>query len=335
MPRPVFGTVDTSTVSRENEPVSKILTITLNPAVDLATSIERVVAGPKLYCATPRVDPGGGGVNVARAIRKLGGNVTALVAVGGAMGERLLQLLAEEDVPVQAVRAGGETRQSFAVTDTTTGEQFRFSVPGETMSGADSDRLLSTIASAAPADGYVVLSGGVTPGLPDDFPQQILAAIAPRTDRLVVDTSKAALSQLITAPSWPVHLLRLDQREAELSAGRRLETVEDSLAHAEELIAHGVAHIVAGGRGAEGSILVAEKQRFFCRAPEVSVRSKIGAGDAFTGALTFALSQDLPPDQALRWGVAAASATVQTEGTALFEADAVRAQLEQCAVQGV
>lgn len=270
---------------------------------------------------------------MARAIRKLGGDVTALVAVGGAMGERLLQLLADEDVPVQVVRAGGETRQSFAVTDTTTGEQFRFSVPGETMTDADSDCLLSAIASAAPSDGYVVLSGGVTPGLDDDFPLQVLAAIAPRTDKLVVDTSKAALEHLITAPSSPVHLLRLDQREAELSAGCGLDTVNDSLAFAEELIARGVAHIVAGGRGSEGSILVTKAQRFFCRAPEVPVRSKIGAGDAFTGALAFALSQGEPPDQALRWGVAAASATVQTEGTALCESDTVRAQLEQCTVQ--
>lgn len=100
--------------------MSRILTITLNPAVDLATSIERVAAGPKLYCKAPRVDPGGGGVNAARAIRKLGGQVTALVAVGGAMGAQLLQLLAAEDVRALAVHVVGETRQSFAVTDETT-----------------------------------------------------------------------------------------------------------------------------------------------------------------------------------------------------------------------
>lgn len=313
--------------------MSQILTITLNPAVDLATSIERVVAGPKLYCKAPRVDPGGGGVNAARAIRKLGGQVTALVAVGGAMGEQLLQLLAAEDVLALAVHAGGETRQSFAVTDETTGEQFRFSVPGEAMDAADGARLLSAIAQAAPQDGYVVLSGGVTPGLDDDFPRQILEAIAPRTDKLVVDTSKAALAHLLTSPGSPVHLLRLDQREAEQAAGRRLPAVEDSLAFAQNLIARGVAHIVAGGRGAEGSVLAAGDQRFFCRAPHVEVQSKIGAGDAYTGALTLALSRGEPLDQALRWGVSAASATVGTEGTALFESGQAEALLPQCEVQ--
>ncbi|MEX0301850.1 MAG: 1-phosphofructokinase family hexose kinase [Leisingera sp.] len=313
--------------------MSQILTITLNPAVDLATAIERVIAGPKLYCKTPRVDPGGGGVNAARAIRKLGGQVTALVAVGGAMGEQLLQLLAVEDVLALAVHMEGETRQSFAVTDETTGEQFRFSVPGEVMNSADGARLLSAIKQAAPRDGYVVLSGGVTPGLDDDFPQQILQAIAPRTDKLIVDTSKSALARLLTAPGKPVHVLRLDQREAEQAAGQSLGTVEDSLDFAQGLIARGVARIVAGGRGAEGSVLATSGQRFFCRSPQVAVQSKIGAGDAFTGALTLALSRGEPLDQALRWGVAAAAATVGTEGTALFERGQVEALLPQCGVQ--
>ncbi|MFY0312446.1 1-phosphofructokinase family hexose kinase [Leisingera sp. D0M16] len=315
--------------------MSRILTITLNPAVDLATSIERVVAGPKLYCKAPRVDPGGGGVNAARAIRKLGGEVTALVAVGGAMGEQLLQLLVAEDVLAVAVHVAGETRQSFAVTDETTGEQFRFSVPGETMGSADSARLLSAIAQAAPRDGYVVLSGGVTPGLDDDFPHQVLEAIAPRTGKLVVDTSKAALAHLLAAPGKPVHVLRLDQREAEQAAGHGLASVADSLAFAQDLIARGVADIVVGGRGAEGSVLATGEQRYFCRAPYVEVQSKIGAGDAFTGALTLALSRGEALDQALRWGVAAASATVGTEGTALFERGQVEALLPQCEVQVV
>ncbi|AHD03734.1 1-phosphofructokinase family hexose kinase [Leisingera methylohalidivorans] len=319
----------------ECEPVSGILTITLNPAVDLSTSVERVVAGLKLYCGAPRVDPGGGGVNAARAIRKLGGDVTALVAAGGAMGEWLLRLLAAEDVPVRAVSAGGETRQSFAVTDETTGEQFRFSVPGETMDGADSARLLSAVASAAPEDGYVILSGGITSGLDDDFPQQIMEALAPRTHKLVVDTSKAALSHLLASPAKPLHVLRLDQREAEQSAGQPLASVEDSLAFAQDLIARGAARIVVGGRGAEGSILATQGQRFFCRAPQVEVCSKIGAGDAFTGALTLALARGEPLDQALRWGVAAAAATVGSEGTALFGSGQVQALLPICAVQAV
>ena len=315
--------------------MTRILTITLNPAVDLATSIDRVVAGPKLYCKAPRVDPGGGGVNAARAIRKLGGEVSALVAVGGAMGEQLLQLLVAEDMLAVAVHVPGEPRQSFAVTDETTGEQFRFSVPGETMTARDGARLLSAIAQAAPRDGYVVLSGGVAPGLDDDFPHQVLAAIAPRTDKLVVDTSKAALAHLLAAPGQPVHVLRLDQREAEQAAGHQMASVADSLGFAQDLIARSVADIVVGGRGAEGSVLATRDQRIFCRAPYVELHSKIGAGNAFTGALTLALSHGETLDQALRWGVAAASVTVGSEGTALFESGQVEALLPHCEIEAL
>jgi 6-phosphofructokinase 2 len=201
------------------------------------------------------------------------------------------------------------------------------------MSEADGARLLDAIASAAPRDGYVVLSGGVTPGLGDDFPQKVLAALTPSRSKLVVDTSKTALEHLLTSPSDPVHLLRLDQREAEQSARHRMESLNDSYTFAEALIARGVAELVVGGRGGEGSILVTGQQRFFCRAPEVPMVSKIGAGDAFTGALTLALSQGQPLGQALRWGVAAASATVQTEGTALFKAEDVTALLDRCVLR--
>lgn len=112
-----------------------------------------------------------------------------------------------------------------------------------------------------------------------------------------------------------------------------MESLNDSYTFAEALIARGVAELVVGGRGGEGSILVTGQQRFFCRAPEVPMVSKIGAGDAFTGALTLALSQGQPLGQALRWGVAAASATVQTEGTALFKAEDVTALLDRCALR--
>ncbi len=314
-------------------PLYDILTITLNPAVDLATSVGSVVAGPKLYCGPPLIDPGGGGVNVARAICKLGGSATALVAVGGTTGDRLLSLLAAEAVPTRPVPISGETRQSFAVTDEGTGMQYRFSVPGQTLTAQDGDRLIVEIASGASQDGYVVLSGSVAPGLGDAFPARILAAIAPRTDKLVVDTSKAPLARLIAKPANPVHMLRLDQNEAALAAEHATDTVADSLTFAEGLVERGVASIVVIGRGGEGSIMVTQNQRFICRAPEVTVRSKIGAGDAFVGAMTLALSRGDLPDLALRWGVAAASATMGTEGTGLCDPRITHDLLAQCAVE--
>mgnify|MGYP001826828955 CR=1 FL=1 len=307
-----------------------ILTITLNPAIDLSTSVAQVVAGPKLYCEAPRIDPGGGGVNVARAICKLGGTAKALIAVGGVSGERLLQLLAAENVPVHAVAVSGETRESFAVTDSSTGEQFRFSIPGQTLTPQDGDRLIAEITAAAAPDSYVVLSGGVAPGLGDAYPDRIRAALAPHTQKLVVDTSKGALMRLITQPLAPLHILRLDQREAEQAAGHPLDTMDDSIAFSRTLIARGVARAIVTGRAAEGSILVSTDACYICRAPQVPVVSKIGAGDAFVGALTLSLARGNPQDVALQWGVAAASATMATAGTGLCDLPSVEALLPRC-----
>jgi 6-phosphofructokinase 2 len=293
-----------------------ILTVTLNPAVDVSTTVPQLVAGPKLRCDPPRFDPGGGGVNVARAVCKLGGAATALVAVGGAMGGRLLALLDAEGVPAQPVPVAGETRESFAVTDASSHDQYRFSVPGDVLTPQDADRLLAEITAHAPPQGYLVISGSVAPGLPDDFLRPIIAQVAAK---VIVDTSSRALDQLIAHPQTPLHLLRIDQSEAEHAADHPMRTLADSVTFAADLVARGVAKTVITGRGAEGSVLVSKDHRFLCRAPKVTVRSKIGAGDTFVGAATLALARAEPPEQVLKSGVAAASATVSTQGTALCE----------------
>ncbi len=312
-----------------------ILTITLNPALDLATSVDQVIAGPKLRCKSPRIDPGGGGVNVARTIGKLGGHVTALVAIGGATGAQLCNLLSAENIPFIPVPVSGETRQSFAVTDETSGAQYRFGLPGEELTSTDATHLLSMIHAAAPPDGLTVISGSVAPGLPPDFLQQVIASLTPIGSKLIIDTAGPGLAQLIAAPTQPVHLLRVDQKEANEAAGHPLITVADTISFAAGLIARGVAEIVISGRGAEGSLLVSANQRLFCKAAHVPVRSAIGAGDAFVGAMTLALARDEPLDQALQWGVAAASATVGTEGTALCDLQSVTALLPLCTVTDV
>ncbi len=297
--------------------MTDILTITLNPAIDYAASVPHVAPGPKLYCSPPRIDPGGGGVNVARTIVKLGGSAKALVVAGGAMGARLLSLLAAEQVPSVEVRVAGETRYSLAVTDAQSGEQFRFSLPGEPLSAQDADRVLGKVSRHAPRDGLVVLSGGVPDGLPDDFPQQVQAALTASGARLVVDTSKAALHHLLTAPRDPLDMLRLDRSEIETALACPMTTLAQSADVCAELVARGVARIVVAGHGAEGSVMASGAERFVCRAPTVPVRSKVGAGDALVGAFTLALARGEAPGQALRWGVAAAAATVSTEGTSL------------------
>ncbi|NNK78119.1 MAG: 1-phosphofructokinase family hexose kinase [Litoreibacter sp.] len=317
----------------EASPGLPVLTITLNPAVDLATSTPDVRPGPKLRCTPPLIDPGGGGVNVARTIGRLGGRTQALVVTGGVTGDQLLALLEAEGINTIPVRVAGETRQNFAVTDSATGAQYRFGLPGAELGDNDITAVLDTIAANTVQGGIVVLSGSLAPGLDTGFPQQINGLVTQAGARFAVDTSGAALAELIAYPTTPLYLLRIDQNEARQAANSRLTHVRDSIYFAQSLVARGVAEMIVTGRGPEGSILVTRDEHCFCTAPEVRVNSKIGAGDAFVGALVLSLSRGLSPAEALRRGVAASGATVTTQGTALCSLEDVERLLRQCRLQ--
>jgi len=311
------------------------LTLTLNPSLDLSAGTETVVAGPKLRLDDPVVEPGGGGVNAARAAVAMGAQVRAIVALGGSTGARFQRLLVDSGVSVSVFDLDGETRQCLSVTETATGQQFRFVLPGAHWALTQVQDLLNRLMDElrrTGGDGVLVLSGSQPPGVPANFPQDLAQAL-PQA-RLIVDTSGAALQQLVANPRAGARpdVLRMDQFEAEGLAGRALPKVSDSQAFATELVARNVALTVILARGAEGSVLVSDGMRLHCRPPPVQVVSKTGAGDSFTGAFALALSRKEPLDQALRLGTAAAAAAVITPATALCRAEDVQRLAPACAM---
>ncbi len=297
--------------------MTDILTITLNPAVDLATIVPRVVAGPKLRCSTPVVNPGGGGINVSRAIATLGGTSRPLVAMAGTMGDVLLSLLRAEGLEPLIVQVPGETRQSFAVTDAGTGEQYRFILPGPVWSAKDTKWVLAVIDKAAPGSGIAVLSGSMPAEAPVDLPAHVANALAQRNVRFCVDTSGASLSQLVAAPRTAPYLLRLDQTEAEGAFAMTLTTVHEAADLADKLVGSGVAEVVVLSLGSEGSVLVSKDLHLKGTPPAVPVKSTTGAGDSLMAGLVLSLARHEELETALRWGVAAAAAAVMTEATKL------------------
>ncbi|WP_323785662.1 hexose kinase [Thalassovita sp.] len=307
-----------------------ILTITLNPAVDIATATDRVSAGPKLRCDAPRTDPGGGGVNVSRVVQILGGHSRALVALAGPRGKTLHNLLHDQGIAVLPFPAPGETRLSLAVTDKTTRDQFRFVLPGPEWGKKRLNQLLRLAVRTAPQNGFVVLSGSQPPGATDNFPALLAAGLAPRNVRLIIDVSGPTLQSLCDGHGPPVAALRMDRAQSERIAGHPLTAAKDSAIFARALLRRGVADLVVVGRGADGSVLASAEGCFHAAPPTVPVVSKIGAGDSFVGAFTLALARGLRPEEALRRGTAAASAAVMTEATDLCRrADADRL-LDQC-----
>lgn len=306
-----------------------ILTVTLNPALDLSARVPHMQAGPKLRLSAPVWEPGGGGVNVARAIHALNGAVLAWVALGGASGAQHYRLLQQQGIRTHMFDAPGNTRQSWAITDDD-GQQFRLQLPGEDWPDALAARARSDI--LAQAKGFVVLSGSQPPGVDADFAQELAQDLG--AGRLIVDTSGPAVSRLIERPlahARPL-VLRLDQAEAEALAGRTLADATDTSAFAQALVARGVAEHVCVARGADGSVLAGSAGVFHCRPPNVSVRSKVGAGDSFTGAFTLSLARGGSLSDALRLGTAAAAAAVMTHGTQLCRSEDVAELLGACAL---
>ncbi len=309
-----------------------ILTITLNPTVDYATTAPEVVAGPKLRCTEPQIDPGGGGINVSRAIRLLGGQSTALIAIGGATGAHLLQLLALEGVATVAFQGPGETRQSVTVNEDGSGDQYRFVMPGPAWAEEDVPRALNTVEQATGEGTYVVLSGSQPPGVAKEFPSILAGHIAGHGARIIVDTSGPALFDLVEKPREAIHALRMNGEECEELAGAPHPTAADTAGFARRLVDRGVARTVIVARGADGSVMATPDGAWHCPGPEVRIVSKVGAGDSFVGAFTLALAREWSATDALRFGVAAAAAACATEATRLCDRAMTESLLEHATV---
>lgn len=310
-----------------------ILTLTLNPALDMASSVPVMVPDEKLRCSEPQLDPGGGGLNVSRAVHALGGESLALVALGGLTGDRLAELIRREGVMFLGITGPGETRLSLTVNEASTGRQFRFMLPGPVWHQEDQDRVFMLLRAAGKPGGFAVISGSQPPGVPMDFPARLADAMAGM--RVVLDTSGAALMQAVDHPIPGLEVLRMDGEEAEALAKRPLETRADTADFAQSLVARGVARKVIVARGADGSVLADATQRLFAKAPKVQVRSKVGAGDSFVGGYVLALAQGRSEGEALSQGVAAAAAAVMSDATELCRAEDVARLLPEAALSTV
>ncbi len=301
----------------KESPMRDILTVTLNPALDLSTGAPSVYPGVKLRCDPVHIDPGGGGINVSRAVALLGGTSRCFVALGGGTGDRLAELLTKAGIDFIAHPGPGETRSSLAVIDHRTGDQYRFMLPGPDWTATDSMSATLAIHDAVKPGGLVVISGSLPPGVPPSLIPELCRQITESGADAIADTSGPALHQLAAAHGPAPFVLRMNNVEADDIAGHHLKDLQESADFASALVARGAAKIVIIARGPEGSILASATERLHSRAANVPVRSKVGAGDSFVGGFTFGLARGDDLSVALQRGVSAASAAVMTEGTLL------------------
>ncbi|MFE3795020.1 1-phosphofructokinase family hexose kinase [Nocardia tengchongensis] len=302
-----------------------IVTLTMNPAIDLATTAAHIAPTDKIRCTAPRFDPGGGGINVARTVAALGEPVTAIFPAGGPPGRLLEELVRDAAIPMRPVPVADHTRENFAVTATDTGEQYRFVLPGPRLTAPEVHRCLAEIERAAQECRYVVASGSLPPGVPATFYQTLADLLSDLGVPLVLDTSGAALR----AVGHGVHLIKPSVRELTEFAGRPLPDRESRVAAARELVERGVSEIVVVSMGAAGTLAVTRDDARWLTSIEVPVRSGIGAGDAQVGGIVVGLARGYPLDAAVRLGIAAATAALASPGTGPGRPDRIAELFQQ------
>ena len=297
-----------------------IVTLTMNPAIDTSVSVERMVTDHKMRCLKTRRDPGGGGINVARTLKRFGAEPLAIFPMGGPSGHTLEHLVAAEGVRHQSFVIEHDCRANFAVNEIETSAQYRFVLPGPTLGEEEWNAGLGLMTAAA-SSGYAVASGSLPRGVPHDFYARLARNLTVLGGaKLVLDTSGPPLKHALdlgvylVKPSLSEFSDLLDANNPDRAA---------CLAAARNLVFNGKAEIVALTLGAEGAMLVTRDVALYAKPPSVTIRGTVGAGDSFLGLLVLSIARQMTLPDAFRQAVAAGSAALLSPGTGLCTPDDV------------
>jgi 6-phosphofructokinase 2 len=302
-----------------------IVTMTLNPAIDKSSSVDHVVAERKLYCKPPLFEPGGGGVNVSRAIKKLGGKSLLLYPAGGLTGKRLQELLDEEGLNHRPFYIEGVNRESLVILEESTGRQYRFGMPGPQVQKKEWEPFLQELTAMEPAPDYVVASGSLPPGVPANFYAHAASVGKKRGAKTIIDVSGEALE---AALQEGVFLIKPNVREFRELVGEEIKEESQIKAEAQKMVKSGRCEVLVISLGAAGALVVSEKFAEHILPPTVPIVSKVGAGDSMVAGIVLSLARGKTIRESVLFGVAAGTAAVMTPGTELCRREDVERLFE-------
>ncbi|MEO9901709.1 1-phosphofructokinase family hexose kinase [Nisaea sp.] len=303
-----------------------ILTLTMNPTIDVSAVTDSVVPTDKLRCRDAHRDSGGGGINVARVIGRFGRTCRAIYPAGGAQGQQLRGILVEQGVDSLAIDVSAETRESFSITEARSGAQYRFVLPGDPLGQADWQACIDAVATHAKPHHYVVASGSLPPGVPDDFYARLAGELVGRKVRLVIDSSGRALDAAIRNG---IYLAKPNLQELRDLTGSLLERRSEWEEAAADLVRVHQVEIVLLTLGEEGAFLATRDLRVRADAVPVEAVSAVGAGDSCLAAMVWRLALGDAPEAAFKYAIAAGSAALLTPGTDLCHKEEVERLLGQ------
>lgn len=297
-----------------------IVTLTLNPAVDKSTFIASLKPNSKLRCAEPVYEAGGGGINVSRAIKELGGSSLAMYFAGGPTGEHLKNLLTNEGVLNKFVSTEGWTRENLSVTDNATNLQYRFGMPGSKVSEKEAEEILEKLEIQLINADYLVASGSLPPGLPNDFYVKVASIAKKNKVKCILDTSGEAL---VEGAKGDVFLLKPNLAELSAMCGVKSVSAMELEKLARKFLQNNSCEVLVVSLGPKGAMLITEEQIEQITAPTVHQKSTVGAGDSMLAGMVLSLVNGKSYKEMLAFGIACGTAATMTPGTQLCKKEDV------------
>ncbi|MGI8331739.1 1-phosphofructokinase [Actinomadura scrupuli] len=278
-----------------------IVTLTLNPSLDRAIEVDRLVRGAMIRTRSARLDPGGKGVNVSRALLANDVPSRAIVTAGGSDGDQFIQLLEAERIAVRAVRVTGRTRSNVTIVEPQ-GVITKLNEPGGALSRPELDQIIDAVLAEAGTASWVVACGSLPPGVPDEIYAELCGSFAAGSTRVAVDTSGPPLLAAVAAGAV---LIKPNREELAEAVGRPLNRLTDVVRAAEELRDRGAGKVLAS-LGASGAVLVDDDGVTVGEAHVAAPQSTVGAGDALLAGFLAAGARGAEAlAEGLAWGAAA------------------------------
>ncbi|AOU97676.1 1-phosphofructokinase [Acidihalobacter yilgarnensis] len=307
-----------------------LVTLTLNPSVDISYDIPQLIADQKIHARADRYDPGGNGINVARALKHLRMPAHSVCIVGGEIGDFLQRLIAHELDHPHCIRIEGETRINVTLLQQTPRTQYEISATGPQVTAFALQNVIDEVLNLA-GGGYAVLTGSLPPGVPQDIYATLIRALRAQAVRCVVDAQGEPLARAIDERPF---LIKPNRYELGLWVGHPLPNLDAVISEACALQARGIEYVCVS-LGAEGALLVDDQATYLAKAPNIEVASTVGAGDSMIAGLITALTRGEGPAEALRLGIACGSGTASRPGTALFGYQQIQSLLGQIEIRRI
>jgi 6-phosphofructokinase 2 len=291
----------------------------MNPSLDLFGAAQELHDDRKSRCDESAREPGGGGINVARNLQRMGDSALAVFPAGGVNGDLLRKLMTDNHTPFRSPDIAGETRQSVIITEKSSKKMYHLVFPGPQLQESEWQECLSVVKTIEPAPEFLVLSGSMPEGVPSDFFGQLATHAAGNGIKVILDTSEPSLRPCLDAGVYLAKLNRTEFSELGFSVDTDHKTLITDM---RSLVAKGAAEVLIVTLGSKGAALVSKDGKtLHFTSPPTDIVSHVGAGDAFLSALVHHLHRGNSLEEAFRYGVAGAATAIQTTGNQLYDLD--------------